>query len=207
MRHRWPQGRIIHELNLEQYGIRLDLACVTEDRLVIAEIKSERDKLTRLVKQAAKADEVACETWVVLAEKHRAGAEELRAYWKGGPGDREARMALGRARFWIERGPAGELIDDMWCSGTRAWRPPRDPRAMFDLLWAAEQHAALRRFWGVSAMKNMTRDRMTFEAVEHMSGREIRRAVCAALRNRTFARADPPVSQLQEPADEPPPSD
>lgn len=44
---------------------------------------------------------------------------------------------------------------------------------------------------GVEAL--LARGRMAALAVEHLSGREVRRAVCRQLRNRAFPRADAPV--------------
>lgn len=204
MRHRWPSGRIVHELTLEQMGIRLDVACVTEACLVIGEVKSERDTLTRLVAQMQKAAEVGCHVLLAVASKHADKIEAMRL-GRSVPGEAveqraarwEASAALYRAQLLVEQGPVGELVE----TGGRTKRhdAPRDPRQVFDLMWADEMHVALRRHWGVSSMKEMTRARMKAEAVEHMSGRDIRLAVCAALRNRRFARADPPVSEQVTP--------
>lgn len=73
MRRRWPSARIVHELQLEQGGIRIDLAAVSEDFLALAEIKSERDVLKRLPAQISRAMAVADEVWIVIAAKHEKG--------------------------------------------------------------------------------------------------------------------------------------
>lgn len=190
MRRRWPGARIIHELQLEQGGIRIDLAAVTEETINLVEIKSERDVLKRLTAQIGRAVEVADEVWIVAAEKHRRPIHELRCKYDDGG----AHRALGRARVLIERLDLdGELHSD-----AEAWGSDHgpDPRARFDLLWRGEQASALGRHFGGASVPSgkMTRARMTALAVEHMTGRELRRAVCAQLRDRTFPRADPRAS-------------
>ena len=204
MRDRWPTGRIVHELVLEQMGIRLDVASVTEACLIIAEVKSEKDTLKRLVAQLTKAREVGCHVILAVAAKHGPAVEAMRmgrTVAGETEAQREARYAasrsLHRVEVLVEQGPLGALVPDGWGKSRSSDTPPRDPRQVFDLMWADEMHVAMRRHWGVPTMKEMTRARMTAEAVEHMSGRDIRLAVCAALRNRRFARADAPVSETQ----------
>lgn len=48
LRRQFPTARIIHELVLSSGVSRLDLAAVTRDQIIVAEIKSERDTLSRL---------------------------------------------------------------------------------------------------------------------------------------------------------------
>lgn len=93
MRQRWPGGRIVHELQCGQMERRLDLACITPDRLVLAEIKSERDTLKRAVAQITKAAAVADEVWLCVAARHEAAAAELRPHWLG-------------VRLYVDRGAA-----------------------------------------------------------------------------------------------------
>ncbi len=50
LRQQFPDARIVHEFDLG--GVRLDLAAITEDRLMLLEIKSELDTLSRLERQA-----------------------------------------------------------------------------------------------------------------------------------------------------------
>lgn len=67
LRRTYPDGRVIHELMLEQGGGRIDLATVTPAKIVIAEIKSERDVLTRLADQVRGAVKISREVYVCTA--------------------------------------------------------------------------------------------------------------------------------------------
>lgn len=198
MRRRYPDGRVIHELVLQQGGVRIDLACVTPDRLVVAEIKSERDTLSRLDRQLRRAVAVADEIWVCVAEKHGQAAAKAWDYPSGKdhPERHDEALRDYRARcgayLYIEN-PMGIL------SAANYHRPRHhypDPRLRFDLLWAGEMKDALARHFGGAVFgSKMTRDYMTAQAVEFMTGQELRRAVCAQLRGRPFPRADAPVSE------------
>ncbi|MDE2104152.1 MAG: NERD domain-containing protein [Patescibacteria group bacterium] len=191
LRLRYPEARIIHELVLEQGGVRIDLAAVTADRIIAVEIKSEKDVLARLSRQLARAVEIAGDVWLCIAEKHVAKLEAARGWSDLSGVERDAADALDRAlsrcAIFVERGgPDGELMLHWSSLGARN-TPFPDPRAVFDLLWAAEMRAATRL--------DTTRDQMTRRAVEALSGGEIRRIACAALRRRPFARADAPAER------------
>lgn len=185
MRLRWPEARIIHELQLEQGVCRIDLAAVTPDLLVVAEIKSERDVLKRLEKQLCRAVEVADEVWLCVAEKHEPALHDLRS-WSSA--DNPAlRRALRRTRVLVERADGGLHVDS-WSLPSRLSDLPADPRARFDLLWAGEMTAVLRPYGGGGS----TRGNMVRQAVESLTGAQIRRAVCDQLLSRGFPRADEP---------------
>lgn len=202
-RRRWPEARIIHELVLDQGGVRIDLAAVTPDRLYVAEIKSERDVLKRLASQVEVATQVAQEVWVVVGEKHVERIKALNDYHKRIPRvppfvrrdgtvlDAElvtnderivplgwchlkAEEAEGDALRWIDVPPRSER------------RPA--PSSMLDMLHAGELA------WLTKGGARSTREAMIRLAIEHMSGCEIRRGVCAALMRRNFPRADAPVA-------------
>jgi hypothetical protein len=207
MRMYWPTGRIVHELQCGQGEHRLDLACITEDRLVLAEIKSERDVLKRAEKQLGKALTVASEVWLVVAEEHVEPVKTAGRHWRRHAqlwDDAEARDE-GRffygVKLWTEpsKEPSGYLVSTFngreGASGQFETTP--SPHALFDLLWAEEMRAAIGAFFGGATLpgaeKGLSRWQMTRIAVEHMSGREIRRAVCRGLRARQFARADAPI--------------
>lgn len=173
MRLARPKARIVHELQLQQGGVRIDLAAIDEDFLLVAEIKSERDTLARLRRQVERSLRCADEVWAVVALKHAENAG----------------TAFG-ARLFVEQ-TDGTLFDKAW-----RWRRPSwpDPRARVEMLWAGELRDALSRHFGdapLPGLSRLTRDAMKRLLVEHMTGREIRRAVCAALRARRFPRCDP----------------
>ena len=201
-RRRWPDARIIHELVLDQGGVRIDLAAVTPDRLYVAEIKSERDVLKRLASQVEVATQVAQEVWVVVGEKHVERVKALRGYHKSVP----------RVPPFVRRD--GTVLDTKlvinderivplgWChlkgegdEGTLRWidDQPRverrpSPSAMLDMLHAGELA------WLTKAGTRATREAMIRLAIENLSGGEIRRGVCAMLLTRAFPRADAPVA-------------
>lgn len=216
--------RIIHELVVEQGGCRLDVAAVSEDELVVVEIKSEKDVLKRLPDQIRAARKVAQKVWVVAAPKHvpalkamtdstlwyevygpmegahnyrrLSGPEKIRPLMRHEPNpDHFPELAM--CRVLTENDTGGLVLADVGY-GERAPRP--QPGEMLKMLWADE----LRSFAGwFGAKSNTPRDHSMLLAIEHASGREIRRAVCAALRARPFPRADPPI---HDHAQTPPPT-
>ena len=207
--------RIIHELVVEQGGCRLDVAAVSEDELVVVEIKSEKDVLKRLAEQVRVSRKVAQKVWVAAAAKHLpaiqamtestlwyevfgpmpmahnyrrlAGPEHVRPVLRSEPnpayfGD------LNYCRILTEDDAGGLKLAPGIGYGERPARP--QPGEMLKMLWAEELRGFTRRF---GAGASTTRDQSMLLAIEHATGREIRRAVCAALRARSFPRADPPI--------------
>ncbi len=168
LRVAFPDARIVHELVLRQGGVRIDLAAVTPSRLVCIEIKSERDVLDRLPAQIA-AMKLVCDTWrVATADKH---VEKCRALVGWGRTLGESVLDLpGYALRDLERDAMHGL-----CNAP----------ARLDMLWADE----LRLIAGAKG----TRMASTIRASDSMTGQEVRRAVCAAVRARSFPRADPAI--------------
>jgi len=196
----YPTARIIHELVLSTGVSRLDLAAVTEDQIIVAEIKSERDTLSRLQAQIAMAHEVADVTWVVVAEKHRDALAHLSGQYSFGPERPRNPPLTGMWReHWqnpdylpgLERCVRLVETDDGFEKTQPGYwhRRVTDPRAVFDVLWAQERRDAIARH-GAPVLKTATCAQTHAWAVENMTGAQIRREVCRALRLRTFARAD-----------------
>lgn len=208
LRRVYPDARIIHELQLEQGGVRIDMAAICPSRIIAVEIKSERDTLKRLRRQLSRAVEVADEVWACVAAKHYQGALAFWTYPKRDDhaedeGYDAAIQAYAKrrsgARLYAEIGTDGEMILDLHTKGYSDHCI--DPRLRFDLLWASEMRSALGRHFGgaqISASSKMSRAHMTRQAVEYMTGQELRRAVCAQLRARDFPRADPPATAMEE---------
>lgn len=203
MRSRWPSARIIHELVLASSEIRIDLAAVTANEIIVAEIKSERDTLKRLEAQIGMAHEVADVTWVVVAEAYREVLEHLANSSSTGPERPRSPPLTGMWReYWqnpdylpgLERCQRMvETEDGLALIGQSHRSRVPDPRAVFDMLWAPERRDVIAAAGGPVSSKASCHETLTW-AVEHMSGGAIRRAVCATLRRRKFARADPPVT-------------
>lgn len=169
LRALFPSARIIHELVLEQYGVRIDLAAVTGDRLICLEIKSERDGLTRLEAQVEMMQRVSDAWGVLVAAKHVEAASKLLG--RSLPiAEEDRREALGsylfrQAHAGLCNAPARLAM--LWADELRAIRCPR---------YAAP------------------RDMCIQAATDSLTGTEVRRAVCAALRARSFPRADAPIA-------------
>jgi hypothetical protein len=169
LRKAFPTARIIHELVLRQGGVRIDLAAVTPDRLICVEIKSERDVLTRLPAQVAAMRQV-CDAWrVCVADKHVEKCRPL-VGWIGLVSEAEL-DAPGYRLASLERDAMRGLC--------------RAPDRL-DMLWADE----LRRIAGGKG----TRGHSTISATDSMTGAQVRRAVCSALRARQFPRSDPAIA-------------
>jgi hypothetical protein len=211
LRREFPDARIIHELNMQWGGIRLDLAAVTPSTITLVEIKSERDVLKRLPAQVDAALKITGDVRVYAAERHRAGLidahnEHLRdaeghtvvewievkngRYAKYEPNPAFVRR-LDRCRVQIETDSGFEFCQSMhpswWLRLVMDHVP--EATALLELLWAEE----LRQMLCDACLGSPPRANRTLMkrlAIEDMTLRQIRRGVCAALRNRTFARAD-----------------
>jgi len=166
LRSAWPDARIIHEFDLG--GVRLDLAAVTEDRLILLEIKSELDTLSRLERQVNFGLRIGCPVIVCYAAKW---AEAIRSL-----------SFEGRWRVeWLEEGDGPfALPHPMRLSEAHdRW----DNRSLMWLLLKPELFALAKPF---GAKSKHTVPELQRIAHENLTGREIRRGVMAALRARRF---------------------
>lgn len=166
LRDVWPDARIVHELMLRPGGCCIDLAAITESRLIVLEIKSERDVLTRLKRQALQAIDVADDLTVVLAEKHWGSALDKHV-------DAEH---LSR-----EDAIKDHLLRDVHRVG--GTQPKVEAR--LEMLWARELHR-------ISGTRNPKAACIT-KVLTERSGDEIGNWFYGALRARQFACADPPI--------------
>lgn len=169
LREQFPDARIIHELVVRQGSCRTDLAAVTPSRIVLVEIKSEKDVLTRLERQTSEAMKVSDLYRIVVAEKHLAKAREAIGWG----------LVVGEDDFRREIGTS-------W-AGKQLMGTPCNAPARLDMLWASEL-----RIVAESGSK-APRGTSILRASEAFTGAEVRRRVCAALRARHFPRADAPI--------------
>lgn len=195
LRALYPGARIVHELNVGHGKNRIDVAAITRDRIVAVEIKSERDRLTRLADQVREFGR-SCHAVVVAA--HERFFESF-TYTNGGAGYRESETLSAGARnaeVWhypLYSGPDVALARARF----GVWSAPRfsipDTRQLLVLLWTEELRsvAVAHRIAGVTrrtpgyTLRDVLWRRLT--------GAEIEQAVCGQLRQRTFAEADPPI--------------
>lgn len=209
LRARKPEARIIHELVLTQGGERIDVAAVWPAGLILAEIKSERDTLSRLQAQLRTAGAFECEVWLCLAEKWRPAIEAMQTQGlnhRRAPiraDDPEMRCGytlisdpnpchipeLSRGdlhvRYETDEGLSPIRMHSSWMERPRSL----NGRALLNMLWADE----LRQLTGLGV--RASRGTCIVHAQEYMTGSEIRRGVCAALMARPFPRADAPSGE------------
>lgn len=162
LRDLFPDARIVHEFDLG--GVRLDLAAITEDRLVLVEIKSENDTLTRLARQVEFAHRIGGPVFVCFAPR-----------W---------REPIKKAGLWNTQ--RLEETDDGFDGLMPYWlqHPDRyDNRALMQLLLKPELFALARPHGAKSKHDVPTLQHIVHE---NLTGREIRRGAMAALRARRF---------------------
>ena len=197
-----PSGRIIHELNTASTGSRrIDVACVTPDKIYGVELKSEKDKLDRL--QIQWDAFTACCHHVVVAA-HRKFFVEHRSRWQGSDSEPMLRLDHPLSKSWAFRialwcHPTPEFFLDsqyekLWSIDMRRVAHLPEPRAaaMLDMLWRDELFHECARH-GVSVARRATRSEMIREMAWHMTGKEVCHAVCRQLRARDFTEADAPI--------------
>lgn len=167
-----PDGRIIHEFELT--GVRLDLAAVTPDRLILAEIKSELDTLDRLPRQLRFARSLGGPVLVCVAERWREALSSVEGIW-----------ACERL---VETADGFDGLRPAWFARRR---DTYDSRRLMDLMLKAELYALAAP---LGARSRHTVLELQALAHEHLTGRQIRQAALAALRARRFGwTCDAPV--------------
>lgn len=182
LRPRLHDARIVHELNVDAGKNRIDVAAITETCIYSFEIKSEKDRATRLADQIMAFASCTHHCVAVLHEKHLPSDKSIYA-------DIDPKI-WSRVSFWQYPTP------DKYLMG--AWRMPdmtlAQPHAtrLLGLLWREELKDAARRL-RLSVKANASRPKLVEAIAWGCSGEQITRAVCGALRTRKFAEADPAI--------------
>ena len=190
-RELWPDGRIIHELNVEHGQVRADLAIVSPDHLLLVEIKSERDTLSRLSNQLRHFHPV-CHGIIVAAHERWCRGSK----YPNSDIDPILRHAQSNALLWQFPEPEEKC-------GIRAWRAPHTvdrpwSHRMLRLLWT-EELQRLGEAHGLKA-KRAAGYKLADELALRLPGQVVEQAVCAALRARPFAEADDPIASTHHAA-------
>lgn len=185
MRRRWPDARIIHELPTRYSTNRIDLAAVTETRIVTVEIKSSRDVLTRLEKQLMAFHSVSSLMVVALAPAwlddavHAAQIAGL-----------VRKTGYSFTETWKVCVATGSIENDGWSRGTRQpWAAH-----MLDMLHVTELHC-VGGIHGIGVGPRAVHKHLVTRLADALTGRQVTRSVCAALRARRgfAAGTDDPI--------------
>ena len=164
-------GLTVHELGILRGSSRADLAVVASEALLLVEIKSEHDSLTRLPGQVEAYSAVADLAMLAVAPAHVARARALAPDWWG--------LVVVSPD---ERG--GLVVQEL---RPPALNPRLDPRALAELLWREDVLRILApRRRGLSRLR---RDALWDLLVEELGTEELRREVRQELRRRHVSRA------------------
>lgn len=194
-----PEARIIHELKVADGKNRADLAAVSPAEIVLVELKSSRDKLDRLTTQMREFYRHSHIAIAAIDEKHLERQLFDRTRW--GPGGvyvnasaRGKRVSVAQECIWSY---PGLPIHNVLRASTDDWELPKprempDAYALLNLLWAAEQKAVMQALT-IPAKGARNRDGQNERIRLYATGKQITEQVCAQLRQRPFAEADPPM--------------
>ena len=161
-----PDTLLIEELGLCQGQARIDLATVS-GVLHGYEIKSNRDRLTRLASQAATYSRVLDRVTLVVGPKHIEAALQLVPGWWG---------------VLLVRGSVEALTLDPFRPA--AENPDQDPRALVELLWRDEALELLAYHNAVAGVRSKPRPAVWDRVCEVLDVPEIQSAVRYRLRTR-----------------------
>lgn len=161
-----PNTRVVHEMGILTGEYRIDVA-VINGHLEGFEIKSERDSLERLPRQAAAYGRVFDRLTVICAERHLERALEILPEWWGVEvaehGDQGLRIVRRRA--------------------ARANRG-REPHAIAQLLWRSEALAALEGIGAAKGVRSKPKRVLWTRLAEGIPAHELRALVRENLRAR-----------------------
>lgn len=183
-----PGCRIIHEINAESFGNRIDVLAVGIDHIAAVEIKSAKDKLDRLPAQIKAMRSVTNSVFAALHEKFLTPVGIDGQYGVSPPDESRGAIVWAYPRMarkghvecqaeWFER--------DRWAKSKRSL-PPDALR----LLWRAELQE-IASCLGVKGIARMTVEEAADHIRWHMTGQQITHAICATLRRRDCIEADP----------------
>lgn len=188
-RELWPSARIIHELNVEHGQCRADIAAVTADTLVLIEIKSERDTLHRLGNQLRAFRPVSHHLIVAAHERWCRGSK-----YPNCDIDPILRHAQCDASLWQYPEPDERYGLRHWSAPHTATRPW--PHRMLRLLWT-EELRIIAAGAGMNRVSRRSGHTLADDLSLILTGRQVEQAVCATLRARQFAEADPPIEPME----------
>lgn len=201
IRERRPSARIIHEINVSTYGPnRIDLIAVDRAEIIAVEIKSKKDKLDRLPAQMKAMTAVAHHAIAAIHDKFL--VEKTTNQWAahyqrdGQFYRRDLPDCLRYSMAWVY--PEKRRSADEWPDRSAVWSLPAQPidtavpAAALDLLWRDELFSLCGAF-RISAGSRATMTDMSRQLRWLCTGKELTRGICAMLRARRCAEADPEI--------------
>jgi hypothetical protein len=198
-----PQSRIIHEINTTDFGNRIDVLAVGPSEIIAVEIKSKKDKLTRLPAQliamrgAAHISIAAIHEKFLVERTTNPGAahrQEAGVFYRG---DHPAECDGAPTWVFPER---RRVIGEGWHDQDERWTLPAErleqslPAQAIHMLWREEVFGLCSRF-GIAASRRTTMPQMIAALRWHCSGAELTKGICSMLRTRQCCEADPAILQ------------
>lgn len=200
LRRRWPEARIIHELPLRYSSNSLDMAAVTQTEINAVEIKSSRDLMDRLEQQLRNFAPIVTRLIVALAPKWNEKLPSLKRPYRQGiayvPQLTEAQQLIAGVRethieTWTVCATAGtiERTEGGYAVNVHPWS-----FRLLHILHVAElTEVALAHH--VPGCHGRPHDVIARACASGMTGDQVKRAVCQALRarDRFAAGSDAPI--------------
>lgn len=212
LRQMMPAARIMHEVNAASFGNRIDVLAVDKAEIAAVEIKSKKDKLDRIPDQIKAMTGVAHHVIVALHERFlvetptnqwAAHTERDGKFYRAALPDVVDRLGT-KVKSWVyplrDRAiTAGGYNDYLWNAPQPVFAEAL-PSGALNMLWQAELVTMCARH-RVPANSRATMDFMRRALRWHLTGAELTRAICAALRARECIEADPAIPFDQESRD------
>ena len=186
LRHRHPRALLLCELGLGAWsgGGRLDVAAITDERIIGIEIKGDGDSPARLSLQGIQYALAASEMWLLPAPSIYGRCDRAR-HWRWG-----LLEVAGADCLEVRDDPTREPLSN-------------SPHVLWDMLWAPERRALHRRLCHERALVSTFQEPAVPEQVPLAV---LRPAVVQALRSRDWLRGgNYPKREVWRPEDELPP--
>lgn len=187
-----PGCRIIHEINCSNWGPnRIDVVAVGVDNLAAVEVKGSKDKLDRLPDQVFGMRNCTHYAISALHEKHfkKVDSHVLgRAY--SSPDQAKGSTVWG---FGLDE--TRNTYHYMEYNLADKWVKPMmgPPFGLINMMWRDELREIVSRHGMSRRSSSLTIDEMISIVRWNLTGKDVAREVCAKLRQRKCAEADPEI--------------
>lgn len=181
-----PDARIMHEVNASSFGNRIDVLAVSPAEIIAVEVKSAKDKLDRLPDQLKAMEGCAHHAIAALHEK----------FLVEQPTNKWASEYERDGQHFLRVPPACAPFSRTWIfPEEKRWRDPEPalnkplPAAALGMLWRNELLEMCGKY-SVSAGKRPVMETMLAALRWQLTGRDLTKGICAALRARKCIEAD-----------------